>query len=135
MGQKVHPVGFRLGVIRTWDSKWFEEKNYAQWLHEDIKIRDFVKQSLNHAGVSRVEIERVPRRVVERDALADRSFVAGTDLFCHRCDAVIAFSASSKPTACYRARRRVAFVSSLAARNGFAAMPPADIRRAFGTRD
>ena len=55
MGQKVHPVGFRLGVIRTWDSKWFEEKNYAQWLHEDIKIRDFVKKSLNHAGVSRVD--------------------------------------------------------------------------------
>ena len=47
MGQKVHPIGFRLGVIRTWDSKWFEEKNYAQWLHEDIKIRDFVKKSLN----------------------------------------------------------------------------------------
>jgi len=63
MGQKVHPVGFRLGVIRTWDSKWFEEKNYAQWLHEDIKIRDFVKQSLNHAGVSRVEIERAANKV------------------------------------------------------------------------
>ncbi|MBL8954979.1 MAG: 30S ribosomal protein S3 [Myxococcaceae bacterium] len=63
MGQKVHPVGFRLGVIRTWDSKWFEEKNYAQWLHEDIKIRDFVKKSLNHAGVSRVEIERAANKV------------------------------------------------------------------------
>jgi small subunit ribosomal protein S3 len=63
MGQKVHPIGFRLGVIRTWDSKWFEEKNYAQWLHEDIKIRDFVKQSLNHAGVSRVEIERAANKV------------------------------------------------------------------------
>ena len=63
MGQKVHPVGFRLGVIRTWDSKWFEEKNYAQWLHEDIKIRDFVKKSLNHAGVSKVEIERAANKV------------------------------------------------------------------------
>jgi small subunit ribosomal protein S3 len=63
MGQKVHPIGFRLGVIRTWDSKWFEEKNYAQWLHEDIKIRDFVKKSLNHAGVSRVEIERAANKV------------------------------------------------------------------------
>ena len=63
MGQKVHPIGFRLGVIRTWDSKWFEEKNYAQWLHEDIKIRDFVKASLNHAGVSRVEIERAANKV------------------------------------------------------------------------
>ena len=63
MGQKVHPIGFRLGVIRTWDSKWFGEKNYAQWLHEDIKIREFVKKSLNHAGVSRVEIERAANKV------------------------------------------------------------------------
>lgn len=63
MGQKVHPVGFRVGVIRSWDSKWFEEKNYAQWLHEDIKIRGFVKKTLNHAGVSRVEIERAANKV------------------------------------------------------------------------
>ncbi len=63
MGQKVHPVGFRLGVIRTWDSKWFEERNYAQWLHEDIKIRDHVKKTLAHAGVSKVEIERAANKV------------------------------------------------------------------------
>jgi len=63
LGQKVHPVGFRLGVIRTWDSKWFEERNYAQWLHEDIKIREHVKKSLNHAGVSKVEIERAANKV------------------------------------------------------------------------
>ena len=63
MGQKVHPIGFRLGVIRTWDSKWFEERNYAQWLHEDIKIRAHVKKSLNHAGVSKVEIERAANKV------------------------------------------------------------------------
>jgi small subunit ribosomal protein S3 len=63
LGQKVHPVGFRLGVIKTWDSKWFEHKNYAQWLHEDIRIREFVKKSLNHAGVSKVEIERAANKV------------------------------------------------------------------------
>jgi small subunit ribosomal protein S3 len=63
LGQKVHPVGFRLGVIRTWDSKWFEERNYAQWLHEDIKIRAHVKKSLSHAGVSKVEIERAANKV------------------------------------------------------------------------
>jgi small subunit ribosomal protein S3 len=63
LGQKVHPIGFRLGVIRTWDSKWFEERNYAQWLHEDIKIREHVKKSLNHAGVSRIEIERAANKV------------------------------------------------------------------------
>ena len=39
MGQKTHPVGFRLGVIRSWNSKWYEEKNYVQWLHEDLKLR------------------------------------------------------------------------------------------------
>ncbi len=63
MGQKVHPIGFRLGVIKTWDSKWFEAKNYAQWLHEDINIREFVKKSLGHAGVSKVEIERAANKV------------------------------------------------------------------------
>ena len=63
MGQKVHPVGFRLGVIKTWDSKWYEEKNYAKWLHEDIKIREFVKKSLGHAGISKVEIERAANKI------------------------------------------------------------------------
>ena len=63
MGQKVHPIGFRLGVIKTWDSKWFESKNYAQWLHEDIHIREFVKKTLGHAGVSKVEIERAANKV------------------------------------------------------------------------
>lgn len=63
MGQKVHPVGFRLGVIRTWESKWYEEKNYANWLHEDIRLRRFIKKECGHAGVSRVEIERAPNKV------------------------------------------------------------------------
>ena len=45
MGQKTHPIGFRLGVIRTWSSKWFEEKQYANWLHEDIKIAITLKRS------------------------------------------------------------------------------------------
>jgi small subunit ribosomal protein S3 len=63
LGQKVHPIGFRLGVIKTWDSKWFEHKNYAKWLHEDIRIREFVKKSLEHAGVSKVEIERAANKV------------------------------------------------------------------------
>lgn len=63
MGQKVHPVGFRLGVIKSWDSKWYEEKNYAKWLHEDIHLRDHVKKSLGHAGISKVEIERAANKV------------------------------------------------------------------------
>lgn len=58
MGQKVHPIGFRLGYIKTWNSRWFAEKDYAKLLHEDIKIRKMVKSKLAHAGVSKVEIER-----------------------------------------------------------------------------
>jgi small subunit ribosomal protein S3 len=63
VGQKVHPIGFRLGVIRTWDSKWYEEKNYAKWLHEDIHLREFVKEKLGQAGISRIEIERAANKV------------------------------------------------------------------------
>lgn len=63
MGQKVHPIGFRLGVIRTWDSKWYKEKDYAKWLHEDIKLRKFVKEECSKASVSRIEIERAANKV------------------------------------------------------------------------
>jgi len=62
MGQKVHPIGFRLGVIKTWDSRWYAKKNYAALLHEDIKIRNIVKERLTHAGVSKIEIERAGQK-------------------------------------------------------------------------
>lgn len=62
MGQKTHPIGFRLGVIRTWTSKWYEEKNYARWLHEDIRLKRFIKKRLSHAGVSSIEIERAANK-------------------------------------------------------------------------
>ena len=62
MGQKTHPRGLRLGITETWDSRWYNEKEYAQWLHEDLKIQKFVKQTLSRAGISRVEIERVADR-------------------------------------------------------------------------
>lgn len=62
MGQKVHPTGFRLGVIKTWNSRWFAKKNYAELLHEDIKIRSLVKERLMHAGVSKIEIERAGQK-------------------------------------------------------------------------
>lgn len=58
MGQKVHPLGFRLGYLKTWNSRWFAERDYAKTLHEDIKIRALVKKKLYHAGVSKIEIER-----------------------------------------------------------------------------
>ncbi len=62
MGQKVHPIGLRLGIIKTWDSRWFSQKNYSVLLHEDIKIRKIVKDRLMHAGVSKVEIERAGQK-------------------------------------------------------------------------
>src|SRR5215813_12441325 len=62
MGQKTHPVGFRLGIIKSWTSKWYEEKNYAKWLHEDIKLKKFIKKKLNHAGVAAVEVERAANK-------------------------------------------------------------------------
>ncbi|HET7237801.1 MAG TPA: 30S ribosomal protein S3 [Terrimicrobiaceae bacterium] len=58
MGQKVHPIGFRLGIIRTWDSKWYAEGDYARLLHEDIKLRAYLKKRLYHAGISKIELER-----------------------------------------------------------------------------
>lgn len=62
MGQKVHPHGLRVGIIKTWDSKWYADKNYQKFLLEDIKIREFIKSKLFTAGISRVEIERTSNR-------------------------------------------------------------------------
>ena len=58
MGQKVHPEGFRLGYIKTWKSRWFATRAYADQLHEDLKIRRHLKERLYHAGISRIEFER-----------------------------------------------------------------------------
>ena len=58
MGQKVHPVGFRVGVIRDWESKWFAEKDYQRFLHEDLAIRKYLKKQLYNAGISKITIER-----------------------------------------------------------------------------
>lgn len=62
MGQKTHPIGFRLGIIKTWNSKWYEEKHYAKWLHEDIKLRAEIKKKLKHAGIAGIEIERAANK-------------------------------------------------------------------------
>jgi small subunit ribosomal protein S3 len=62
LGQKVHPTGFRLGVIKDWDSRWYAEKDYAKLLHEDIRIRDYIKGRLFNAGVSKIIIERTAKR-------------------------------------------------------------------------
>jgi small subunit ribosomal protein S3 len=63
LGQKVNPVGLRLGIVKTWESRWFGGKNYAEYILEDHRLRKFVKEKLYHAGVSRIEIERSSKRV------------------------------------------------------------------------
>jgi len=62
LGQKVHPVGFRLGINKSWDSRWYAEKDFPELLREDIEIRNFLKQKLFHAGVSKIEIERAANK-------------------------------------------------------------------------
>lgn len=60
MGQKVHPVGFRLGIVRDWESKWFADgRNYAEKLHDDLKLREWIMKRWSRAGISKVEIERI----------------------------------------------------------------------------
>ena len=63
MGQKVNPIGFRLGIHRDWDSKWFAEKEYSSFVFEDYLIRKFLKRKLQQAGVSKIEIERAGNKV------------------------------------------------------------------------
>ena len=63
VGQKTNPIGLRLGINRSWDSVWFDEKNYAEKLHEDIILRNYITSRLNHASISRLEISRTPKRV------------------------------------------------------------------------
>ncbi|MGR3742244.1 30S ribosomal protein S3 [Companilactobacillus sp. DQM5] len=64
MGQKINPIGFRVGVIRDWDAKWYaDKKDFANYLHEDLRIRKFIEEKLSDASVSRIEIERAAKRI------------------------------------------------------------------------
>ncbi|MBS4762389.1 30S ribosomal protein S3 [Carnobacteriaceae bacterium zg-ZUI252] len=64
MGQKVHPIGMRVGIIRDWDAKWYAEKDYAEFLHEDLKIRKYILTRLKDAAISTIETERKANNVV-----------------------------------------------------------------------
>jgi len=63
VGQKVNPVGLRVGIIRDWESRWYADKDYANLLHEDLKVREYIAKRLNDASVSKVEIERAANRI------------------------------------------------------------------------
>ena len=77
MGQKVNPIGLRLGIVKTWDSRWYAGKNYADYILEDHKVRKFIKKKLYHAGISRIEIERSAKRVRLRIYTARPGIVIG----------------------------------------------------------
>ncbi len=77
MGQKTHPIGFRLGVIKTWSSNWFDERNFADKLHEDLMLRRYIRQRLPNAGISKIEIERTPKRVTVTINTAKPGIVIG----------------------------------------------------------
>ena len=64
MGQKVHPIGLRLGINKDWESTWFDEKNYAKKLHEDIIIRNYISSRLSRASIANIEISRTAKKVV-----------------------------------------------------------------------
>ena len=64
MGQKTHPIGFRLGITKTWDSNWYDEKGFAGKLQEDLMVRNYVRNRLKKAGISRIQIDRTPKRAV-----------------------------------------------------------------------
>lgn len=77
MGQKVNPISLRLGIVKTWESRWFAGKQYADYIFEDYRIRKFIKEKLQHAGVSKIEIERSTRRVRLRIFTARPGIVIG----------------------------------------------------------
>ena len=77
MGQKVNPHGIRLGIVKDWDAKWFADKDFADNLHEDIKIRDYLKNKLQAAGVSRIETERSKNRLKRTIHTAKPGMVIG----------------------------------------------------------
>ncbi len=77
MGQKVNPIGLRLGITKTWESRWYADKKYSKYILEDYKIRKFIKNKLNHAGISKIEIERSTKRIRLRIFTARPGIVIG----------------------------------------------------------
>jgi len=77
LGQKVNPKGMRLGIIKTWNSRWFSGKDYAKYVFEDHRLRQYLKKELYHAGVSRIDIERSSNRVKLRIFAARPGIIIG----------------------------------------------------------
>lgn len=78
MGQKVNPIGLRLGIVKTWLSKWYADKDYAKFLHEDLRVRKYIHNELKHAGISKVEIERAADQIRINIHTARPGIIIGT---------------------------------------------------------
>lgn len=63
MGQKVNPIGFRLGIVKTWSSRWYADKEFKKFLHEDLRLKKYLKKKMYHAGISKIDIERAVKRI------------------------------------------------------------------------
>jgi small subunit ribosomal protein S3 len=77
LGQKVNPIGLRLGIVKTWESRWYADKKYSEYIQQDDKLRKFIKKKLYHAGISRIEIERSAKRIRLRIFTARPGIVIG----------------------------------------------------------
>jgi small subunit ribosomal protein S3 len=77
LGQKVNPIGLRLGIVKTWESRWYADKKYSEYILEDYRIRKFIKKKLAHAGISKIEIERSAKRIRLRIFTARPGIVIG----------------------------------------------------------
>jgi len=77
LGQKVHPTGFRLGIVKTWESRWYADKKYAEYILEDYELRRFLKKKLQHAGIAKIEIERSAKRIKLRIYAARPGIIIG----------------------------------------------------------
>jgi small subunit ribosomal protein S3 len=77
LGQKVNPIGMRLGIVKTWDSRWYADKKYAEYIRTDFNLRKFIKKKLFHAGIAKIEIERSAKRIRLRIHTARPGIVIG----------------------------------------------------------
>jgi small subunit ribosomal protein S3 len=77
LGQKVNPIGLRLGIVKTWESRWYSDKKYAEYILEDFELRLFIKKKLKHAGISKIEIERSSKRIRLRIHAARPGIIIG----------------------------------------------------------
>jgi len=77
LGQKTNPIGLRLGIIKSWNSNWFDERSFAEKLQEDLMLRDYIRNRLQRAGVSKIEIERTPKKVTLNIKTARPGIVIG----------------------------------------------------------